>query len=291
VNRKTFIISLAGWLVMTSPSPASPGPQTNRNSGLTGSATEAVALLPSGDQMIQRMMDRSAAMAAATNAPAWAYDKRTLMEKLDSDAKVEERTEKLYRVRIIRGVPFSRLVGVAGTNLNEAEIKKENERETAFQKQLSGRDPKKAVKQREAFITTDMIERFEFKVLRRETVQGHQTVVVSFEPKPGKDSGSIQDRLLTRLAGMLWVDEATGDVARLDVHLTKGFSMGVLGLLGSIKECQMHLESKPMADGTWLPEKTTMAMSARMFLSSVRFQMEETSSNFTLEPVPDLSQP
>ena len=236
-------------------------------------------------------MDRSAAVAKATNAPAWAYDKRTLMEKLDSDAKVEERTEKLYRVLIIRGVPFSRLVGVAGTNLTEVEIKKENDRETAFQKQLSGRDPNKAVKRRESFITKDMIERFEYKVLRRETVQGHQTVVVSFEPKPGKEGSIIQDRLFSRLAGMLWVDEATGDIARLQVHLTKGFSMGLLGMMGSIKDCRMNLESKPMPDGTWLPEKTSMLISARMFLSSVRFRMEETSSNFKLEAATELTQP
>ena len=287
VKRHIFIVSLAGWLVMTSPCPASPGPQSDRNAAPPGSTTEAVAPLPSGDQVIRRMMDRSTAMATATNAPAWAYDKRTVMEKLDSDAKVEERTEKLYRVQIIRGMPLSQLVKVEGRDLNEAEIKKENQREAAFQKQLSGRDPKRAVKQRESFITTNLIERFEFKALRREAVGGRQTIVVSFEPKPGKDDGSIQDRLLSRMAGMLWVDEATSDVARLQVQLTKGFSMGLLGVLGSIKECRMNLESKPMTDGTWLPEKTTMSISARMFLSSIRFQMEETSSNFTLEAKPE----
>ena len=291
VNRLVFIVSLAGWLLMASPGPAAPEPQPVRNAAPTGSTTEAVAPLPSGDQVIRRMMDRSAAMAAATNAPAWTYDKRTVMEKLDSDSKVEERTEKLYRVQIIQGVPFSQLVKVEGRDLSEAEIKKENQHEAAFQKQLSGRDPKKAVKQRESFITTNVIERFEFKTLQREAVGGRQTIVVSFEPKPGKDDGGIQDRLLSRMAGMLWVDEATGDVARLQVQLTKGFSMGLLGVLGSIKECRMTLESKPMTDGTWLPEKTTMLMSARMFLSSVRFQMEETSSNFTLEAAPDPTQP
>jgi hypothetical protein len=234
--------------------------------------------------MIQKLLERSTALAAATNAPAWAYDKRTVMEKLGGDAKVEERTEKLYRVQIINGVPFSRLVQVAGRDLNEAELKKQNQREAAFQKQLSGRDPKKAVSQRESFVTKEIIERYDYKTLRREAVQGRQTVVVSFEPKSGKDSGSIQDRLFNRMEGMLWVDETTGDVARLEVHLTKGFSLGVMGVLGSIKECRMNLESKPMTDGTWLPEKTVFSMSARMFLSNVRFQSEETSSNFTLEP-------
>ena len=224
-------------------------------------------------------------MAAATNAPAWAYDKLTVMEKLDGDAKVEERTEKLYRVQIINGVPISRLVKIAGRDLNEAELAKQNQREASFQKQLSGRDPKKAVSRRESFVTKDVIERFEYTSLRREAVQGRQTVVLGFAPKSGKDSGSFQERLFNRMEGTLWVDEATGDVARLEVHLTKGFSLGVLGVLGSIKECRMNLESKPMVDGTWLPEKTTMSISARMLLTSVRFHMEETSTNFVLEKV------
>jgi hypothetical protein len=234
--------------------------------------------------LMKRIMDRSAAVAAATNAPTWAYDKRTVMEKLDGDAKVEERTEKLYRVQIIRGVPFSRLVKVEGRELTDAELKKEDQREAAFQKRLSGRDPKKAVAQREALITQELVDRYQYQALRREAIHGRQTVVVSFEAKPGKSDDSIQDRVLNRLAGTIWVDEATADVARLEVHLTKGFSMGIFGVLGSIKDCRMDLASTPMPDGTWLPEKTNLSLSARMLLSGVRFQMEETSSNYALEP-------
>ncbi len=47
----------------------------------------------------------------------------------------------------------------------------------------------------------------------------------------------------------------------------------------------MDMLSRPMTDGTWLPEKTEMSISARMLLMSTHFKMEETSSNFTLEPV------
>ena len=251
---------------------------------LVGGVGLAAEPLPSGEQLIQRMMDRSAALAAATNAPAWAYDKRTVMEKLDGDAKVEEHTDKLYRVRIIRGVPFSQLVKVEGRDLTEAELKKEDQREAAFQKRLSGRDPKKAVAQREALVTKELVERYQYQALRREAIHGRQTVVVRFEAKPGNGDDSIQDRVLNRLAGTIWVDEATADVARLEVHLTKGFSMGIFGVIGSIKDCRMDLASKPMTDGTWLPERTKVSMSARMLLSNVRFQVEETSSNFTLEP-------
>jgi hypothetical protein len=213
------------------------------------------------------------------------------MEKLDGDDKVKERTVKLYRMRIVQGVPISQLVKVEGRDLSESEIKKEAHRDAALEKQISGRDPKNSVKQRQALITKDLIDYFECKTLRREAVQGHQTLVVSFEGKPGKDDGPIQERLLRRMAGVLWVDEATADVARLEVHLTKGLSLGVMGVLGAVKACKMDLVSKPMADGTWLPENTKMSISARMFVSSVRFQVEETASNFTLEPPEKSTQP
>jgi hypothetical protein len=241
--------------------------------------------LPSGADLMRRILERSTAQAAATNAPAWAYDKRQVMEKLDSDGKVKERTVKLYQMHIVQGVPISQLVKIEGRDLTEAEIKKERQRDAAMEKEFSGRDPKKTIKKREALVTKELLDRFEFKTLRRETVLDHPAVVVSFEGKPGKDDGNIQERILSRMAGTVWMDEATADVARLEVHLTKSFSIGILGVLGSVKDCKMEMVSKRMTDGTWLPEKTKLSVSARMLVSSVRFQMEELASNFKLEPV------
>lgn len=53
----------------------------------------------------------------------------------------------------------------------------------------------------------------------------------------------------------------------------------------------MELASKPMTDGAWLPEKSSMSISARVLLSKVRFQMEETSFNFTLETAAKSTRP
>ena len=244
--------------------------------------------LPSADQVMQRVLERSQTRAAATNAPAWTYNKLAVMEKLDGKGKVEDRTEKLYRVQIIQGVPVSKLIKVEGRDLTPGELKKENQHDAALQKQVSGRDPKKAVAGREALITTNLAERFQFTALRRETIQGRQTVVITFVAKPIKGKDSIPDQILNRMAGTLWVDETTAEVARLEVHLTQELSLGLFGVLGTLHGCQMALLSKPMPDGTWLPEKTDMSFSARFVLSNVRFHMEETSDGYVLEPVPQL---
>jgi hypothetical protein len=286
MNRQIVILSLACCLVMTSASRAASSPQTEPNAVLAGSSTKTDAPLPSGDELIQRVLDHFTAKAAETNVPVWAFDKVEVSEELDSDAKVKERTEKVYRTRIVQGLPVSRLIKKDGRVLTEAEIKKEDEREDAMKKEFGGPASKKEGKQHEDFNAKDTIKRFEWNALRREAVHGRQTVVVSFQPKPGKDKGSIVERMMNRLAGTIWVDETTGDLAQLEVHLTKELSMGIFGVLGSVKDCRIDLVSTPMTDGAWVPEKTTFSVSARMFLSSLRFKMEQTSSNFALEPAP-----
>ena len=253
---------------------------------VSGFGAEAAQPLPSADTLMQRVLNRSEARAKATNAPVWTYNKRAVMEKLDGDGKVKERNEKFYRVRMVQGVPIATLVKVEGRVLNQAEQEKESQSEAAFQKKVSGRDPKKTVAKREALIFTNLSERFRFTTLRREDFQGRQTVVVSFEAKPGKGNGGIPDQILDRITGTLWVDEATADVARLEARLTKELSLGPFGVLGTMKACQFELVSKPMPDGIWLPEKSLMSISARFFLSSMRFRMEETSDGFALEPEP-----
>jgi hypothetical protein len=246
--------------------------------------TIPVAPLPSGSNLLQRLMDRFATQARATNTPAWTYDKRQTTEKLDSDAKVKESTTKLYHMRFTQGVPVSQLFKIEGRDLSPAELKKEEQHDMAFEKEISGRDPKKAVKQRESLVTKDLLDRFDFKTLRREPVQGHLTVVITFEGKPRKDEGSIPDRLISRMAGTLWIDETTTDIARMEIHLTKDLSIGIMGVLGAIKDCKMDIIFKPMTDGSWLPETSHIALSYRVFLSTTRIQIEETSTNYKLEP-------
>jgi hypothetical protein len=241
--------------------------------------------LPTADAIIQRMLDRSAELAKCTETNHWTYDKKTLSEELDSDGKVEKKKEKLYRVKIIKGVPFSRLVKISGRDLTEAELKKENQREAEFRKKISGRDPEAMSEREDPLIEKELVERYRFEVVQRETVKSRDTIQVKFGPKPGKlEEKTVQDRILNRMAGTLWIDEATGEVAKLNVGLTKGFSLGVFGMLGSVKDCQVSLSSKAMPDGAWVPESTDIRITARMLLSAARYHVREECSNYRLEP-------
>jgi len=243
--------------------------------------------LPRAQDVVAAMLERSAEVAGEENSQTWAYDKVSVTDQLGDDGKVTSTTEKLHRVRVFRGVPFSRLVKIQGQPLSPADLRKEDKREAEFRKRISGRDPGQVANNKEPLILKELVDRYEFQVKKRELIDGRPTLQVAFAVKPEKQAEkNIQDRILNRLAGTVWVDEATSEVARLNVHLTRGFSLGILGILGSLSECRFNLTRKPMSDGTWLPHLQETQITARKLSTSVHFRVKEQCSSFQPEPAP-----
>jgi hypothetical protein len=243
--------------------------------------------LPNARDVVSAMLERSAMVAGDEKSQPWAYDKVSVTDQLGDDGNVTSTVEKIHRVRVYRGVPFSRLVKIQGQPLSPAELRKEDKREAEFRKRISGRDPGQVASKKEPLIMKDLVDRYRFEVRKRELIDGRPTLQVVFAIDPEKlVEKSLQDRILNRLAGTVWVDEATSEVARLDVYLTRSFSLGILGILGSLSECRFNLTRKPMPDGTWLPHLQETQITARKLSTSVHFRVKERCSNFQPEPAP-----
>jgi len=243
--------------------------------------------LPKAQDVVAAMLERSAKVASDEQSRTWAYDKVSVTDQLGDEGEVTGTTEKIHRMKVCRGVPFSRLVKIQGQPLSPADLRREDQREADFRKRISGRDPGKAASRKEPLIMKDLVDRYQFEVKKREWVDGRPTLQLAFAVKPEKEAEKerhLQDRILNRLAGTVWVDEATSEVARLNVSLTRGFSLGLLGILGSLSECRFDLTRQPMPDGTWLPCSQETHITARKLSSSVHFRVKEESSNFQPEP-------
>jgi hypothetical protein len=242
--------------------------------------------LPDARVVVAGMLERSANVASADPSPTWTYDKVTVTDQLGDDGTVSSTTEKLHRMTMYRGVPFSRLVKVQGRALSAAELSREEKREAEFRNRISGREPAKVAGRKEPLILKELVDRYQFEVRKREALDGRPTLRVAFSVKSEKQvENNLQDRILNRLAGTIWVDEATFEVARLNVRLTKGLSIGLLGILGSLTECRFSLTRQPMPDGTWLPLSQEAHITARKLASPVHFRVKEKSGNFQAEPV------
>jgi len=237
--------------------------------------------LPTASALMARVLERSARVARNTNAAPHTCLKRALVEELDGKGRVVKTTEKTYRVQCVQGIPFSRLIKVGGRELSPAELRKQDLREQAFLKKIAARDPDTMARGKEAWVTRELVDRYEFKVQGREPFENRMMVVLEFVPRASQPAAhKPQDRILERLTGRLWVDEADAEVARLEVRLLEAFSLGWLGLVGSVKQCDLLLLRQRLADGCWVNRRQTLVLGGRKLTSALRYRTTEDSSGW-----------
>jgi hypothetical protein len=241
----------------------------------------ATTPLPPAAEILSRFVKRAQDVARQTEKNPYQYEKRSLMEELDPQDQVIKTTEKTYRVRLIAGLPFSRLVKIQGRALSPSELQKEDQREQAFRQKVSALNFKKMADNKETWLTPQLLDRFEFTVKERVRFNERNTLVLNFRPKSGKlPVQSMQDQIMNRLAGQVWIDEEEAEAAYLTVHLSETVSLGFLGVLASLKRCDLVFERKRMPDGVWVNTKHTMLILGRKLFSSMSYRITEESRDF-----------
>lgn len=238
---------------------------------------------PSASNLIQRVVARAQLVAQAEQTNHYAYAKRSIVEELDEKERVIKSTEKLYQVTLIGGVPFPRLVKVQGRDLSAEELEKQNQRETAFREKVTRVDFKKKATKREGMATQELVDRFDFKVVRRELVEGRPTWVVTFAAKANAPDKSMEDKVFKHVFGTVWVDEAEAEVAKLDASVRGPIPLGWFGAVGSLKKFQATFQRSRMPDGVWVNRTGTFLVVARQLWNAMRLRTSEESSGFHRE--------
>jgi len=227
------------------------------------------------------MIARAQAIAQDDQGPQYTYAKRALLEYQDAAGLTTKSEEKIYQVELIAGFPFDRLVRIQGRELTSKELKKEQQREERFRKKFVSANSASMAARKEGWVTRQLLDRYQFVVVERVAMNGRSTLVLAFKPKdedlPAK---TFQDKLLNRMAGTVWIDEADADTAKLSVRLTESIALGWLGVLGSLNQCELSLERKRLPDGVWVNARQTLLIHYRKLASTMRFHSTEESSGF-----------
>ncbi len=245
-----------------------------------GLACSAENRLPSATNVLQRVIQRASEVAQGEKGPKFTYSKKSVTQELNSRGEVINSTEKKYNVVLIQGWSFERLVQVQGQQLSESELRKEDQREQEFRNKIAGREMKQRKEKREAWITPELIARYQFNVLSNDVCQNRSTLVLEFKPKPDNPEQTIEDKICNRFAGLLWIDNEDAEIARVDVHLIGDLSLGWFGMLGSLKECDLTMRRQRMPQGTWVNARHTLHIIGRKLFSTMRFRSTEESSDF-----------
>jgi hypothetical protein len=247
------------------------------------SAAYSAEVLPSASNLLQRVVERAQLVAQAPQTNHYTYNKRSLVEELGEKERVTKSTEKLYTVMLIGGLPFPRLVKVQGRELTPKELEKQNQRETAFREKVTRVDFKKKAAKKEGLATPDLIERFDFKVTKRELLEGRATLVVTFAAKANAPEKTMEDKIYKHVSGTLWVDEAEAEVRKLDANVRGPVSLGWFGAVGSLHKFHAIFERSRMPDGVWVNQRSMFSIAARQLWQALRLRTTEESSGFRRE--------
>ena len=107
---------------------------------------------------------------------------------------------------------------------------------------------------------------YDIRMLGREALAGHDTIVFSFAPKPGARPRTKEGKLLRHFAGKMWVSETEYEPVRLEVEALDTVSFG-WGLLARVHEgSRLAFERRKVNGEEWLPASASYTASARVLL-------------------------
>lgn len=248
---------------------------------LATAAARGTEALPPASNVVSRLIERS--QQVVDTGRRCVYDKRSVTSELDANETPIKSTEKVYKVILVGGLPFQRLVKVQGKELTGKELERENQRENAFRQKISGVDLKKKASRKEALITRDLMDRFDFTVIRREVLQGRDNYVMKFKARANAAENTIEEKLLKRMSGQLWVDVADYELTKVEATMQGSVSVGWMGAIGALHRCELRMDRQRLPDGMWVNVKNSFLIVGRKLFTAMRFKSIEESTGFRSE--------
>ena len=197
--------------------------------------------------------------------------------EFEKDGKVKKTEIKEYTFFYLNGEEVSTLVKKDGKPLPADEQKKENESTQKEIENIQKREAKKEAKDQKAKEEGKKdkdddpgIETFlracQFVNPRRERFHGQDVLVFDFEPNPEYKPRNIVEKIVSKLAGVIWIDEKAHDVARLEAYFVGDFRFAG-GLLANLqKGTSFIFEQAYLNNEIWLPTYEEAHVGVRVLL-------------------------
>jgi hypothetical protein len=208
----------------------------------------------------------------------YVFVERRTEQKVDGAGKVTDESVKVFEVYPgLEGEErYRRLVEENGRPLPPARLEKQDRerREDVDEfvrrssrpdaRERQRRDEEKR-RRRYAAAVDDLFRIYDITMLRREKIDGHDTILATLTPngvKPRTDDG----RVMTHFNARAWVSESDYELVRVEVEAIRDLSFG-MGLLARVhKGTHASFERRKVNNEVWLPAKVTWTASGRLLL-------------------------
>jgi hypothetical protein len=215
--------------------------------------------LPDGNSYVRGLVARQKRHEEALNR--YTYDVEQLFEELDAKGEVRSRKVQRFEVFYVKGRPLRKLVAEDGRPLTKGEQEAEEKRVRERVDDIAG---ERVALQDPSVRLSAVLERYDFRTVAREDLDGFPALVLEFQARPGKRDLE-GDAVLRALAGRIWVDEAEVEVVRAEVRSTSDIKFA-LGIGASVTAVGLVLDFRKIEDGLWLPARVEATAEARLLL-------------------------
>lgn len=115
----------------------------------------------------------------------------------------------------------------------------------------------------------DVFRVFDLRMLGREAIDGHDTIMFSMTPRPNAQTRTRAGGMMRNFSGRVWVSESDHELVRVAVEAIDNVSIG-FGLLARLhKGSTLFFERRKVNDEAWLPASAHYAISGRIGLIAV----------------------
>jgi DNA-binding TFAR19-related protein (PDSD5 family) len=207
------------------------------------------------------------------------YLERRTEERLDGSGRATKESSKVFEV--YPGLPgedrYRRLIEEDGkpvpqAKLAETDRERRKEAESYAKKIATPAERQKETKQLQKARTRydaaidDLFRVYDIRMVRRELLDGHETILATLMPKPGVKPQTDDGKIMQHFKARAWISEADYELVRAEIEALDDLSFG-MGLLARIhKGTTATYQRRKVNDEIWLPAQVTWTASARVML-------------------------
>lgn len=196
-------------------------------------------------------------------------EKRT-ERRLDAEGKVKKITTESYEVypSAEPGHTYRKLIERDGRPLPEEDLAREDRKQQEREARAAARSPEVQAERRkkETEAIDEIFRLYDIRIVRRESLEGRDAILVTFVPRPGVETTTKPGRIVKKFSGRAWIDESDRQLVRVEGELTDDLSFG-FGILAKLKKgARAELKRRKVNDEIWLPAEARFVGHARIFL-------------------------
>jgi hypothetical protein len=235
-------------------------------------------------QNIDEIVAKSTAVVKAdwNAAPQFSFTEHDVI------VKGGKRTVRSYRVLMIEGSTYNKLVAENGEPLPKDRAAAEEQKlqhEIEARRKESPAARKKRIAQyvleraQDHALLVEMTHAFTYKLAGNETLNGHDCYRVAAEPKPGYVPKSRETKVLTGMRGTMWIDTKTYQWVKVTASVFRPVTFGLF--IARVQPgTEFTLEQAPVAASVWLPTHFTTRVNAKVLLWSKQSSDDERYSDY-----------